>query len=102
MIHHRFVIVSLLSTRFHTPVSKCTYSTKDATFDFPIYLSLAVELGAIKLVVWDKYMITKDYLGEVAILLEDWFSGSYEGAADVYGFDYPNNKVHRVPCRRSE
>jgi phosphatidylserine decarboxylase len=95
--------VSLLSTRLHTPVSKCTvnptYSTKDATFDFPVYLSLADELGAVKLVIWDKDLISKDNLGEVAIPLEDWFSGSRRGAADAYGLD---NKVRRVPYRLSE
>jgi phosphatidylserine decarboxylase len=102
MIHHthRFVVVSLLSTRFHTPVCKRavnpTYSAKDATFDFPIYLSLADELGAVELVVWDKDMITKDYLGEVAIPLEDWFSDSHGGATDAYGFDDPNKKVRGV------
>ena len=47
-------------------------------------------------------MITKDYLGEVAIPLEDWFSDSHGGATDAYGFDDPNNKVRRVPCHLSE
>jgi phosphatidylserine decarboxylase len=51
----RFVVVFLLSTRFQTPVLKrCTnpiYALKDATFDFPIYLSLADKLGVVELVV---------------------------------------------------
>ena len=64
-----------------------TYVTKDATFDFPIYLSLADKLNAVELVVWDKDMLTKDYLGEVALPLDDWFKG------DAYD---PNNKVRRV------
>jgi phosphatidylserine decarboxylase len=65
-----------------------TYDAKDATFDFPIYLSLADKLGVVELVVWDKDMLTKEYLGEVAILLEDWF-----GEDNAYAFDDPNNKV---------
>jgi phosphatidylserine decarboxylase len=82
----------VLSTRFQTPVSKKntnpTYDPKDATFDFPIYLSLADKLGVVELVIWDKDMLTKEYLGEVAILLEDWF-----GEDNAYAFDDPNNKV---------
>jgi phosphatidylserine decarboxylase len=77
----------------HTPVCKRTYST---TFDFPISLSLADELGAVELVVWDKDMTSKDYPAEVSMPLEDWFSGSHGGATDAYGFDEPNNKVRRV------
>ena len=84
--------VSLLSTRFQTPVSKKntnpTYDAKDATFDFPIHLSLADKLGVVELVVWDKDMLTKDYLGEVAIPLEDWFNDN-----NAFGFDGANNKV---------
>jgi len=80
----RFVVVTLLSTRFQTPVLKrCTnpiYAPKDATFDFPIYLSLADKLGVVELVVWDKDMLTKEYMGEVALPLDDWFRGE-EGSA---------------------
>jgi phosphatidylserine decarboxylase len=90
----RFVVVSLLSTCFQTPVLKrCTNpicAPKDATFDFPIYLSLADKLGVVELVVWDKDMLTKEYLGEVALLLDDWFRGE-EGSA--LGFDDPANQV---------
>lgn len=88
----RFVVVSVLSTRFQTPVSKRnvnpTYLPKDATFDFPIYLSLSDKLGAVELVVWDKDMLSKDYLGEVALPLEDWFNNG-----NTFAFDDPNNKV---------
>jgi len=87
-----FVVVSVLSTRFQTPVLKRStnpvYPAKDATFDFPIYLSLADKLGVVELVVWDKDMLKKEYLGEVALPLDDWFR--QEG---VYGFDDPNNQV---------
>ncbi|KAH0832848.1 phosphatidylserine decarboxylase-domain-containing protein [Lanmaoa asiatica] len=87
-----FVVVSLLNTRHHTPVIKRNanpeYSLKDATFDFPIYLSLADRLGTIEIVVWDKdYMLKKEYLGEVALPLEDWFR---EGNA--FGFNDDWNK----------
>ncbi|KIM73726.1 hypothetical protein PILCRDRAFT_80830, partial [Piloderma croceum F 1598] len=86
-----FVVVSVLSTRLQTPVLKRNtnpvYPPKDATFDFPIYLSLADKLGVVELVVWDKDMLKKEYLGEVALPLDDWFR--QEG---VYAFDHPNNQ----------
>lgn len=85
-------MVSVLSKKQQTPVTKRTlnptYSAKDATFDFPIYLSLAEKLGAIELVIWDKDVLKKDYLGEVAIPLDDWFRDD-----NAYSFDDPNNMV---------
>jgi phosphatidylserine decarboxylase len=90
--YYRFVVVSVLSTRLQTPVLKRNtnpvYPAKDATFDFPIYLSLADKLGVVELVVWDKDMLKKEYLGEVALPLDDWFR--QEG---VYAFNDPNNQV---------
>ncbi|KAI0311126.1 phosphatidylserine decarboxylase-domain-containing protein [Amylostereum chailletii] len=84
------VVVSVLNTRQQTPVVKRStspvYQAKDATFDFPIFLSLADKLGAVELVVWDKDMLKKDYLGEHALPLEDWFRES------AYAFDDPNNE----------
>ncbi|KAK7042929.1 phosphatidylserine decarboxylase [Paramarasmius palmivorus] len=72
-----FVTVSLLNTRHQTPAMKRTlnpvYASKDATFDFPIYLSLADNIAVLELVVWDKDMLRKEYLGEVSFPLEDWF-----------------------------
>lgn len=89
-----FVVVSLLSTRHHTPVAKRTtnptYSSKDATFDFPIYMSLADKLGVVELVVWDKDVLTKDYLGEAVLSLEDWFPDNRS-----YAFQDPENTVSR-------
>lgn len=89
---HRFVVVSLLGTKHQTPVSKRTvnptYNPKDATFDFPIYLSLADKLGVLELVVWDKDVLKKDYLGEAWIPLEDWFRDG-----NAFAFDDLNNKV---------
>ncbi|OBZ66242.1 Phosphatidylserine decarboxylase proenzyme 3 [Grifola frondosa] len=87
-----FVVVSLLGNRQQTPVSKRTinpdYSAKDATFDFPIYLSLADKLGVVELVIWDKDVLKKDYLGEVSIPLEDWFRDG-----NAFPFDDLNNKA---------
>ena len=81
--------------RHQTPVAKRTlnpvYNPKDATFEFPLYLSLAEKLVGVELVVWDKDMLSKDYLGEVALSLESWFRG--EGEENVFGFDEPGNKV---------
>ncbi|KAG0700175.1 phosphatidylserine decarboxylase-domain-containing protein [Suillus ampliporus] len=73
------VVVSLLNNRHHTPVLKRTpnpiYTAKDATFDFPIYISLADRLGSVELVVWDKdtLKLKKEYVGEAALTLESWF-----------------------------
>jgi phosphatidylserine decarboxylase len=72
-----FVVVSILNDRKQTPVVKRTlnpvYNPKDATFDFPIYLSLADKIGVIEIVVWDKDLLKKEYLGEVSVPLDDWF-----------------------------
>ena len=88
----RFVVVSVLSVRHQTPVAKRTcnpvYNPKDATFDYPLYFSLADKLGVIELVIWDKDMLKKDYLGEVSIPLEDWFKHG-----NCYAFSDPENKV---------
>lgn len=88
-------MVSVLNTRFHTPVLKRNtnpvYAAKDATFDFPLYLSLADKLGSVELVVWDKDMLKKEYLGEATLPLDNWFR--QEG---VYAFDDPNNQVRSI------
>ncbi|KAJ7500276.1 phosphatidylserine decarboxylase-domain-containing protein [Mycena galericulata] len=90
-----FVVASLLRTRHHTPVAKKTvnpvYTPKDATWDFPIYLSIADKLGVVELVVWDKDVLRKDYLGEVGIAVEDWFDSG------VKGWDAPGNVPFTVP-----
>ncbi|EDR01686.1 uncharacterized protein LACBIDRAFT_310706 [Laccaria bicolor S238N-H82] len=50
-----FVVVSVLLMRHQTPVAKRTlnpvYNPKDATFEFPLYLSLADKLVGVELVV---------------------------------------------------
>ncbi|KIM40811.1 hypothetical protein M413DRAFT_446183 [Hebeloma cylindrosporum] len=90
-----FVVVSVLNSRQQTPVAKRTvnpvYNPKDATFDFPIYLSLAHQLGVLELVIWDKDMLKKEYLGEVALPLEDWFTDKHGGKDRDFGFDQPGN-----------
>ncbi|KAF8144610.1 hypothetical protein K438DRAFT_1519172, partial [Mycena galopus ATCC 62051] len=84
-----FVVASLLSTRHQTPVAKKTlnpvYAAKDATWDFPIYTSVADKLGVVELVVWDKDMLRKDYLGEAGIAVEDWFPDSRPKVWDALG-----------------
>jgi phosphatidylserine decarboxylase len=50
-----------------------SFPEQDATFDFDIYLSLADKLSAIELIAWDKDTFGKEYLGEAALPLEDWF-----------------------------
>ena len=53
--------MSVLGTRHSTPVIKRSlnpvYAAKDATFDFPIYLSTADKLGVIEDVIWDKDVV---------------------------------------------
>ncbi|KAH9031591.1 phosphatidylserine decarboxylase-domain-containing protein [Lactarius deliciosus] len=89
-----FVTVSVLSTRFQTPVCKRTlspvYAAKDATFDFPIYMSLADKLGVLEFVVWDKDMLKKEYMGEHALPLDEWFKGT------AFAFDDPDNQSFSV------
>ncbi|EPS93599.1 hypothetical protein FOMPIDRAFT_1055836 [Fomitopsis schrenkii] len=91
-----FVVVSLLRDRHHTPVVKKTvnpaWALPDATFDFPIFLSLADRLGVVEFVVWDKDMLRKEYLGEANIPLEDWFRDG-----NAFAFDDPDNKLISVP-----
>jgi len=87
-----FVIVSTLGKEFRTPVCKRNlnpvYHPKDATFDFPIYMSLVQRLGSInlKFVVWDKDFIGKDFLGKNALSVGEWFKGT------AFAFHDPENK----------
>ncbi|KAF8188151.1 hypothetical protein K438DRAFT_1594437, partial [Mycena galopus ATCC 62051] len=91
-----FVIASLLSTRHQTPIAKKTlnpvYAAKDVTWDFPIYVSIADKLSVVELVVWDKDMLRKDYLGKAGIAVEDWFTNSRPKV-----WDAPGNVVRLVP-----
>ena len=96
--YHSFVNVSILSTRFQTPVCRRTlspvFAAKDATFDFPIYLSLSEKLGVLEFVVWDKDMLRKEYLGEYALPLDEWFRGN------VFAYNDLDNQV-RLIVRKS-
>ncbi|KAI0925468.1 hypothetical protein AcV5_008193 [Taiwanofungus camphoratus] len=91
-----FVVVSLLRDRHQTPVVKRSvnpvYAAKDATFDFPIYISLADRLGVVEFVIWDKDMLKKDYLGEANIPLEDWFRDE-----NAFSFDDIHNRPITAP-----
>jgi C2 domain len=92
-----YVVVSVLNNKHQTPVAKRTLNptyTKDATFDFPIYLSLADRLGVLELVVWDKDYLGKDYLGEAALPLDDWFTCFAPDEKDrSFAFDDAGNTV---------
>jgi C2 domain len=68
------------------------YPPKDSTFDFPIYLSLADKLGVLELVLWDKDVLKKEYLGEAGLPLEDWFREGDNGLL----FDWNDALVREV------
>ena len=38
-------------------------------------------------------MLTKEYLGEVALPLDDWFIDKLSGKERSFGFDQPGNEV---------
>ena len=86
--------MSVLGTRFQTPVCKRTlnpvFNAKGATFDFPIYLSTSDKLGVVEFVVWDKDMLRKEYLGEFALPLDEWFKGN------AFGFEDHDNQARRI------
>jgi len=87
------VSVSVLGARFQTPVCKRTlspvFTAKDATFDFSIYPSLSEKLGALEFVVWDKDVLRKEYLGEFALPLDEWFRGN------AFDFEDLDNQARR-------
>lgn len=56
-----------------------SFSEKDATFDFDIYLSVVEKLSSIELIAWDKDPFGKEYLGEATLPLEDWFQDAPSG-----------------------
>ncbi|KAH8991212.1 C2 domain-containing protein [Lactarius akahatsu] len=85
-----FVVVSLSGERFKTRVCKRNlnpeYEPESATFDFPIYMSLAHRLGTLKFVVWDEDRIKNDHLGEYSLPIDQWIKGN------AFAFDDPNNE----------
>ncbi|WVF69626.1 phosphatidylserine decarboxylase [Kwoniella sp. CBS 6097] len=80
------------STRHTTPVIKKTldptFPAESSTFDFPIYLSLTGVIGGRGLegVVWDKDLMRKEYMGELAIPVEKWFP---DGAIYLWSDNIP-------------
>ena len=62
--HARFVTIAFQRQKQKTPVIQKTldphWPTKDATFDFPLYKSVAERLGTLlEIVVWDKDFVGK-------------------------------------------
>ncbi|RSH92293.1 hypothetical protein EHS25_008708 [Saitozyma podzolica] len=52
-----------------------SFPPESSTFDYPLYLSLAGLVGGrgLEFVVWDKDLMRKEYMGEMAIPLKEWF-----------------------------
>ncbi|KAF9264310.1 hypothetical protein L218DRAFT_1027655 [Marasmius fiardii PR-910] len=69
-----YVVLTLGQIKQQTPaVSKTlnpVYDPRDSTFDFSVTDG---DVGPLEIVVWDKDIVGKDYLGEVALSVEDWF-----------------------------
>ncbi|KIY68538.1 hypothetical protein CYLTODRAFT_421485 [Cylindrobasidium torrendii FP15055 ss-10] len=99
-----FINISLLTARFQTPVIKKTlaptWADGTATYNIPLFLSVAHELGVLELVVWDKDLLKKDYLGEAGISLEDWF-GPDSTRSRALGFDDQGNMPFSLPLQSS-
>ncbi len=87
-----FVSITLLDQRRATSSQKKTvnptWTAAEATYDFPLYLSQAADLGALELVVWDKDLLKKDYLGEAALTMDQWFKDG-----EALAFDHERNFV---------
>ena len=88
-----FVVVSILGNVCKTPVCRRNlnpvYKPREATFEFPISLSAVHKFSSLdlKFVVWKKGMIGKDFLGENAFSINEWFKGT------AIAFDDPDNEV---------
>ncbi|CAG7849378.1 Phosphatidylserine decarboxylase proenzyme 3 {ECO:0000303/PubMed:19286980} {ECO:0000255/HAMAP-Rule:MF_03209}; Contains: RecName: Full=Phosphatidylserine decarboxylase 3 beta chain {ECO:0000305}; Contains: RecName: Full=Phosphatidylserine decarboxylase 3 alpha chain {ECO:0000305} [Serendipita indica DSM 11827] len=85
-----YVTVRLLQKQFQTPAITANldpeFPAAQSTFEFPVFASLIEALGALELIVWDKNIVMKkEYLGEVAIPIGEWFAGT------ALTFDDPNN-----------
>ncbi|KDQ16140.1 hypothetical protein BOTBODRAFT_157427 [Botryobasidium botryosum FD-172 SS1] len=91
-----YVSVTFARQKFKTPVISRNlnpiYQPKDATFDFPIYSSVVEKIGAnIEVIVWDKDVVGKDYLGEVSIPYNDWAAHSGRGPTSISYLDKGNS-----------
>lgn len=93
-----FVVVRLARDRYSTPVVKRNlnpeYGAKDATFDFPLFRSTIGHVGALQFVIWDKDLMSKEYLGEIALAFEDFFKHCEPSPA--FAFDDPRNTVSHM------
>ncbi|KAH9014405.1 C2 domain-containing protein [Lactarius hengduanensis] len=95
-----YVVVSLMGKQSKTPVCKKNlnpvYKAKEATFDFPIYMSLVNKLGTLDFSVWDKDLIGKDdFLGNYALPIDQWFNGT------AFAFNVPDNQDFPVVLKSS-
>ncbi|KAH9173700.1 C2 domain-containing protein [Lactarius sanguifluus] len=95
-----YVVVSLMGKQSKTPVSKKNlnpvYKAKEATFDFPIYMSLVNKLSTLEFAVWDKDLIGKDdFLGNYALPIDQWFDGT------AFAFNVPDNQDFSVDLQSS-
>ena len=88
------------------PVAKRTLIS---TYKMPRSISLSIfladKLGVVELVVWDKDMLSKEYLREVALPLDDWFVD--KPTKSVYpDLSVPSTYLrfaadHPLPCLRA-
>ncbi|KAH8977814.1 C2 domain-containing protein [Lactarius hatsudake] len=95
-----YVVVSLMGKQSKTPVSKKNlnpvYKAKEATFDFPIYMSLVNKFSTLEFAVWDKDLIGKDdFLGNYALPIDQWFNGT------AFAFNVPDNQDFPVDLKSS-
>ncbi|KAG8892850.1 hypothetical protein FRC01_013917, partial [Tulasnella sp. 417] len=88
-----YVVVRLGGDKRKTPYIKQSlspeYPASEATFDFNIYRSNMGYLGALECVVWDWDHIRDDYLGEVAIPVNEWFK--HHEPSSALAFEDPRN-----------
>ncbi|WVR04751.1 phosphatidylserine decarboxylase [Kwoniella sp. DSM 27419] len=91
------------STRQSTPVVKKTldpsFPPESSTFEFPIYLSLTGVIGGrgLEVVMWDKDLMRKEYMGELAIPVEQWFP---DGAIHLWSDNIPHITHRLLSTRR--
>ncbi|KAH9016600.1 C2 domain-containing protein [Lactarius pseudohatsudake] len=82
-----YVVVSFMGKQSKTP---------EATFDFPIYMSLVIKFGTLEFAVWDKDLIGKDdFLGNYALPIDQWFNGT------AFAFNVPDNQDFPVDLKSS-
>ena len=93
---------SIVRGRFGRIEGSAVFSPREATFDFPLYLSVVERrggVGVLELVAWDQnILLKKEYLGEVALGVDGWFPRG-EGGGDekewekTLAWDALGNKV---------